>query len=181
MLIIGADCQPGLSTSSFLGIAKLGNCQSAHRSATRGHFYCGMTLGHPTHLTRPGYRCTIRTVWAEPAAVNTVRVVEATLLCSPELIARRSPSVRMSVAKTFFGVLACVVLTLSSVANAQWEATVGAHSMRSERKQPCVAKVALKMSFPGKAVSKQQTFQNLRRMAAPDRPSAPGESCIWRR
>jgi len=38
MLIIGADYQPGLSTNSFLGIAKLGNCQSADRSANQGTF-----------------------------------------------------------------------------------------------------------------------------------------------
>jgi hypothetical protein len=100
MLIIGADYQPGLSTNSFLGIAKLGNCQSAHRSANQGIFLLWYDTWPPYALTRPGYRCTIRTVWAEPAAVNTVRVVEATLLCSPELIARRNPSVRMSVAKT---------------------------------------------------------------------------------
>jgi hypothetical protein len=46
----------------------------------------------PHPLTRPGCRCMIRTVWAEPAAVSTFRVVQATLLCSPELTASRDPS-----------------------------------------------------------------------------------------
>src|ERR1700730_15479291 len=89
----------------FFGDSETGKLQERPPQRNQGTFLLWYDTWPPYAFDQARLQVHNSHRWAETAAVNTVRVVEATLLCSPELIARRSPSVRMSVAQTFFVVL----------------------------------------------------------------------------